>query len=148
MLTRPSRETFPRCPDSWEWIREITCHIRSPASSPDWGSPALEESGITARRATPASAWIGVLIFPIGRVWAMLAPGSFYETVAQYPLYNRHLFHDVGAFQLGNAAALLAGLGGRSGLGVALWAGAVGGSAHAVSHWIDAQLGAGPPIRH
>ncbi len=80
-------------------------------------------------------------MFLIGGGWALVAPGSFFEVVATYPPYNEHLFHDLGAFQLGIAAALVAGLAGRSGLDVALWAGAVGASAHAVSHWIDAELG-------
>lgn len=96
---------------------------------------------MTARSVMLASAWIGALIFLVGGAWAMLAPQSFYDVVATYPPYNRHLFHDVGAFQLGIAAGLVAGIGGRSGLRVALWAGAVGASAHAVSHWIDADLG-------
>ncbi|MDQ4036866.1 MAG: hypothetical protein M3313_00575, partial [Actinomycetota bacterium] len=61
--------------------------------------------------------------------------------VARYPPYNQHLFHDLGAFQLGIAAGLMAGIVGRSGLAVALWAGAVGSAAHAVSHWTDAGLG-------
>lgn len=95
----------------------------------------------TTRRVVLASAFIGALMFLVGGVWAMLAPVSFFDVVASYPPYNEHLFHDLGAFQLGIAAALIAGIGGRSGLRVALWAGAVGASAHAVSHWIDADLG-------
>lgn len=93
------------------------------------------------RRLIRGSAWIGALIFLVAGAWAFFAPHSFFEVVARYPPYNRHLFHDLGAFQLGIAAALLAGIGGRSVLGVAMWAGAVGASAHAVSHWIDAHLG-------
>jgi len=88
-----------------------------------------------------ASAFIGALMFLVGGVWAMVAPVSFFDVVALYPPYNEHLFHDLGAFQLGIAAALIAGIGGRSGMRVALWADAVGASAHAVSHWIDADLG-------
>jgi hypothetical protein len=57
--------------------------------------------------------------------------------VATYPPYNRHLLHDIGAFQLGLAAALLAGIVGRRGLAVALWGGTVGATAHAVSVWMD-----------
>jgi len=93
------------------------------------------------RRLAVTAAWIGALFFAVGGLWALLAPHAFFEVAARYPPYNRHLFHDVGAFQLGLAAALLAGILGRSGLAVALWAAAVATSAHAVSHWIDADHG-------
>lgn len=96
---------------------------------------------MTARRVVLIGAWIGALFFLVGGVWAMLAPHAFFEVAARYPPYNRHLFHDVGAFQLGLAAGLVAGIAGRGGLAVALWAAAVGACAHAVSHWIDAGLG-------
>lgn len=95
----------------------------------------------TRRRLVLGSAVIATLMFSIGGGWAMLAPEAFFDVVARYPPYNLHLFHDLGAFQLGIAAALVAGIAGREGLGVALWAAAVGASAHAVSHWIDADLG-------
>jgi hypothetical protein len=86
-------------------------------------------------------AWIGVALFAVPGVWALAAPHSFYRTIAMYPPYNRHLCHDLGAFQLGIAAALLAGIARRRGLAVGLWGGAVGASAHAVSHWMDHGLG-------
>ena len=96
---------------------------------------------MTARRFALACAAIGFLFFAVTGVWAFLAPHSFFDVVALYPPYTRHLFHDAGAFQLGIAAALLAGMVGRSGLAVGLWGGAVGGTLHAVSHWIDRNLG-------
>jgi hypothetical protein len=94
-----------------------------------------------AGRFAVACAWLGALVFLVGGAWALLAPHSFFESVATYPPYNRHLFHDVGAFQLGIAAGLLAAAARRKALAVGLWAGAVGASVHAVSHWIDADLG-------
>jgi hypothetical protein len=87
------------------------------------------------------AAWIGVVFFTATGAWALLGPHSFFTKLATYPPYNRHLFHDAGAFQLGIAAALLAGIAGRGGLAVGLWAGAVGATLHAVSHWIDRDLG-------
>jgi len=96
---------------------------------------------MTARRAALTCAWIGALAFLLGGAWALFAPRSFFDVAATYPPYNPHLFHDVGAFQLGIAAGLLAGIFGRSGLAVGLWTGAVGASAHAVAHWMDADLG-------
>jgi hypothetical protein len=87
------------------------------------------------------AAWIGVLFFAITGAWAFFAPHSFFTTVALYPPYTRHLFHDAGAFQLGVAAGLLAGLAERGGLAVGLWTGATGATLHAISHWIDRDLG-------
>ncbi|HZD69675.1 MAG TPA: hypothetical protein VFA45_12415 [Actinomycetes bacterium] len=86
-------------------------------------------------------AWIGALLFALGGIWALSSPHSFSTVIATYHPYNRHLFHDVGAFQLGIAAALAAGIAGRKPLAVGLWGGAVGATAHAASHWIDANLG-------
>jgi hypothetical protein len=94
-----------------------------------------------ARRIALACAWIGALFFAVIGVWAFVAPHSFFTTVALYPPYAHHLFHDVGAFQLGIAAGLLAGIAGRAPLAVGLWAGSVGGVMHAISHWIDRSLG-------
>lgn len=96
---------------------------------------------MTARRLAIASAWVGVLFFAVTGAWALLAPHSFFEILAKYPPYHRHLFHDAGAFQLAIAAGLLAGLFGRSPLAVGLWSGATGATLHAVSHWVDADLG-------
>ena len=92
-------------------------------------------------RVAMVSAWVGAAFGVIAGAWAFLAPDSFYEVVATYPPFNRHLFHDLGAFQLGIAAALLAALARRTALAVGLWGGAVGATLHAVSHWIDAELG-------
>jgi len=96
---------------------------------------------MTGRRIALGSAWVGVVLFLGAGAWALLAPRNFFDVVATYPPYNEHLFHDVGAFQLGLAAALLAAIFGRRGLAVGLWAGAVAASAHAVSHWADTELG-------
>lgn len=91
-----------------------------------------------------ACAVLGVVLFAFGGVWAMIWPQSFFDQLATYPPYNHHLFHDLGGFQLGIAAALVAGIAARSGLAVGLWGGAVGASAHAVAHWLDTELGGRP----
>ena len=96
---------------------------------------------MTARRMALGAAWLGAVVTVVTGAWALLAPRSFYEVLATYPPYHRHLFHDVGAFQLGIAAGLLAALARRAALAVGLWGGAVGATLHAVSHWIDADLG-------
>ena len=99
---------------------------------------------MTARRMALGAAWVGVIFTVVTGAWALVAPRSVYNILATYPPYNHHLFHDVGAFQLGIAAALVAALARRAALAVGLWGGAVAGSLHAVSHWIDADLGGRP----
>jgi hypothetical protein len=96
---------------------------------------------MTQKRIAIVVAWIGALFFVGIGAWAFLAPHSFFTKLADFPPYNRHLFHDVGAFNLGIGAALLAGIAGRSGLAVGLWGAAVATSVHAVSHWVDADQG-------
>ena len=96
---------------------------------------------MTARRLAIASAWVGAAFFLVTGAWAMIDPQSFFDVLAKYPPYNKHLFHDVGAFQLAIAAGLLAGIAGRNALAVGLWAGATGTTLHAISHWIDINAG-------
>ena len=94
------------------------------------------------RRGLPrAITTLAALLFLVPGGWAFLWPRSFYETVATFPPYNLHLFHDAGAFQLGIGAALLAGLLWSDGLLVALVGGAVGTVIHAIAHILDAELG-------
>ena len=61
--------------------------------------------------------------------------------MATYPPYNRHLFHDLGAFNLGLAATLALGLGRWRGLVVGLGGGSVAAVMHAVAHWLDRNQG-------
>ena len=96
---------------------------------------------MTPRRIGRTSAAIGALFFAVTGTWAFVSPRSFFTTLATYPPYAKHLFHDIGAFQLGLAAGLFAGVAGRAGLAVGLWAGGVGSVMHAISHWIDRDLG-------
>jgi hypothetical protein len=95
-------------------------------------------------RVSLGCALVGVVAFMVGGVWAMVSPQSFFEVVAPFPPYNEHLFHDLGAFQLGIAAALAAGAVARSALVTGLSGGAVGAVAHVGSHWMDADLGGHP----
>ncbi len=83
-----------------------------------------------------------VAVFFIGvGVWALLSPQSFYEQLATYPPYNKHLFHDVGAFQAGIGSTLLFALFRRDALQVALMGTSVGAILHAISHFVDRDLG-------
>jgi hypothetical protein len=84
---------------------------------------------------------LGAAPFLVGGIWALLWPHSFYESVATFPPFNLHLFHDAGAFQLGIAAAMIGGLIWRDALAVGLFGGVVGSMIHAISHLVDADLG-------
>jgi hypothetical protein len=106
----------------------------------------------TERAAAPAvpagfvrgvAAVLGIVTAVLG-AWALLAPRSFYDVVATFPPYNRHLIHDVGAFQLGIGATLLLALRWRDGLAVALGGYAVGAIVHTASHLVDSGLGGRP----
>ena len=84
----------------------------------------------------------GLAVFFIGLgIWALLSPMSFYEQLATYPPYNKHLFHDVGAFQVGIGSTLLFALFRRDALQVALLGTSVGAVLHAISHVVDRDLG-------
>jgi hypothetical protein len=69
--------------------------------------------------------------------WAFAAPHSFYEQIATWPPYNKHLFHDVGSFQAGLGAAILFAVFVEDALTAALSGAAVGSVLHAISHFID-----------
>ncbi len=87
----------------------------------------------------------GVAFVALG-VWAMVDPGSFFETLARFEPYNQHLLQDIGAFQIGLGAVLLfAGWSGRAdGLTVALLGVGVAAALHTVSHIVGRDLGGVP----
>ena len=77
-------------------MKQKAMHTTSP-----WAPPELRP-GVTA-----AVLISGLFMLAFG-VWAFFAPVSFAEFVA-FP-YNRHLLHDVGAFQIGIGATVLLAL--------------------------------------
>ena len=84
---------------------------------------------------------LGAVAFLVPGVWSFGWPRSFHETVAQFDPFNLHLFHDLGAFQIGIGVALLAALVWRDAVAVALAGATAGAAVHAVSHVIDRDLG-------
>jgi hypothetical protein len=75
--------------------------------------------------------------------WAMLGPRSFFDSLASdFPPYNVHLIHDIGAFTLGLGVTALVALGWRDGWSVALAGNATAALAHLVSHLVDRDEGA------
>jgi hypothetical protein len=93
------------------------------------------------KRMPTLTAYAGGAFLVISGVWALLAPRSFYDAVATYPPYNRHLIHDIGAFMTGLGAGLFAGLRLRRAVTVALVANAVAAVAHEISHIVDRNEG-------
>lgn len=82
------------------------------------------------------------LVFWMGSgVWAFLAPKSFYDNLAEYPPYNEHLFHDIGAFSIGIGSFVVLAWLGWTALQVALGGVAVASVLHAVAHIMDAGEG-------
>ena len=80
----------------------------------------------------------GLLMLALG-IWAFFAPASFADFVA-FP-YNRHLLHDVGAFQIGIGATMLLALLWADGVMVVLAGYVVGTGFHLASHIIDRHVG-------
>lgn len=97
------------------------------------------------RRFETLVAWVGAAGFALFGVWAMAAPQSFFDTVATFEPYNRHLIQDVGSFQIGLAAVLLVALVARvDALATALLGTGIASAAHTVSHLLGTDLGGNP----
>jgi hypothetical protein len=96
------------------------------------------------RRIVRAIAILAAAFYAIFGAWALLAPRSFFDTVAAFPPYNEHFLHDLGAFQLGLGAAVLGALAIRRSLVAGLVGVAVASVLHAATHAVDAHLGGQP----
>lgn len=92
---------------------------------------------MTADRFATIVLWLAGLFFLLPGVWAFLDPRSFYDQLATFPPYNRHLVHDIGAFQIGIGAALLLATRWHDAAFVALAGAAAAASVHLLSHIID-----------
>lgn len=108
--------------------------------------PAPSVETVATDRLARAAAGTGAVAFLPAGLWAMVAPRSFFEQVAEFHPYNQHLLQDIGAFQLGlGAVLLLVALRPRiDALTAALLGTGVGGTAHAVSHVLGHDLGGKP----
>lgn len=95
---------------------------------------------ILGRTVAATTALIGVLSAAAG-AWALIAPVAFYRVIAPFPPYSQHLIHDIGSFQLGLGACLLAALLVRDALLAVLLGNSVGATAHVASHLMDRAYG-------
>jgi hypothetical protein len=89
-------------------------------------------------RYVAAAAGVFLVVFGF---WAFFDPRSFFDQIATYKPYNRHLIHDIGAFQIGIGATLLVALAWTDVLATALAGAGAGALMHAVAHWWDKDLG-------
>jgi hypothetical protein len=83
------------------------------------------------------AAGLGALVLVGTGLWALIDPSSFYDQLAEWPPYNEHFLHDVGAFQIGLGAALAFALVWGDALFVALAGVGVGAVLHTVAHAVD-----------
>jgi len=77
-------------------------------------------------------------------VWAFVAPLNFFSTIATFAPANVHLFHDLGAFQIGFGLALILPVMLRAPVRVPLLAVLVASTLHVISHIEDIRLGGNP----
>jgi hypothetical protein len=108
--------------------------------------PVIARSSILGSRFPRVVAIVLGLGFVALGAWAMIEPGSFFDSLAVFEPYNQHFLQDIGAFQVGlGAVLLLAGLPARAdGLTVGLVGVGIGAALHAVSHIIGIGLGGTP----
>jgi hypothetical protein len=83
----------------------------------------------------------GILTLALG-IWALVDPSSFFDNIADWPPYNRHFIHDIGAFQVAIGAALLFALIWQGDAVLAALGGAaIGSTLHWIAHITDEGLG-------
>jgi hypothetical protein len=92
-------------------------------------------------RAAQVIAVVVGLFLLVAGFWAFFAPRDFFENAATFEPFNRHFIRDIGAFQIGLGAVLLAGVFLRDALLAVLAGVAVGSGFHFVAHVIDRELG-------
>jgi DoxX-like family len=80
--------------------------------------------------------------FLVTGLWPFFDPRSFYDNVAEFPPYNAHFLHDIGAFQIGLGIILvLALIWPRDALLVALAGTGIAAAFHFVAHIQDEDQG-------
>lgn len=94
----------------------------------------------------PAMAVVGGVMFGGFGLWAMVSRSSVFDQLAAFDPYNQHFLQDIGAFQIGIGAILLAIRFLPDGLTAALLGSAVGAGAHTVSHLLGTDLGGSPSV--
>ncbi len=85
----------------------------------------------------------GLLTLSLG-IWALADTTSFFDNIADWPPYNRHFIHDLGAFQIALGATLLFALIWQGDAVLAALGGAaIGATLHWIVHITDEEFGGG-----
>jgi hypothetical protein len=105
----------------------------------DMNTPARSPKPWQRAFVTIAAIVVGGFMLIFG-VWSLLFPRSF-DALIDFPPYNEHLLHDVGAFQIGIGVSVLLSLMWSDSIGVALVAFIVAGTIHSINHALDRHLG-------
>jgi len=81
---------------------------------------------------------LGAAFYLVAGVWPLVDSRSFFDQLATFEPYNAHFLHDIGAFQVGIGATLVAALWKRhDAIFVALAGAGIGTAVHAGAHIAD-----------
>ncbi len=106
---------------------------------------AVSSPSATSGRFPKIAAAGGGFVFLLLGVWALVAPASFFDSIAVFEPYNRHFVQDLGAFQIGLGATLvLAAFLTSDALVAALIGVGTGAVAHVASHLASLDSGGNP----
>jgi peptidoglycan/LPS O-acetylase OafA/YrhL len=93
------------------------------------------------------TAAVGGVVFLLLGLWALVAPASFFDSIAVFEPYNSHFVQDLGAFQIGLGATLvLAAFLTSDALVAALIGVGTGAIAHVASHLASLDSGGNPAL--
>lgn len=95
----------------------------------------------TLHRVSIAITALGGVFFVGFGIWAFADPTGFYDAVAEFPPYNEHFLHDIGAFQIGIGAALLLACWRSDAIFSAAGGAGIGSAVHTLAHIGDRDLG-------
>jgi predicted anti-sigma-YlaC factor YlaD len=96
--------------------------------------------GRTSRTLVGVACLLNGCLMLIFGVWALLLPASFAAFI-DFPPYNEHLLHDLGAFQIGIGVTLCLALFWPDAIAVALVGFIAAGTIHVINHSLDHELG-------
>lgn len=90
---------------------------------------------------------VGAFVFLTFGLWAMVAPQSFFESIALFEPYNEHFIQDIGSFQIGLGAVLaMAAFFTSDALVAGLVGVGIGALAHVISHLLGLDAGGRPAL--
>jgi hypothetical protein len=108
----------------------------------DMNTPGRSQKPSQRALVVIAAIVVGGFILIFG-VWSLLLPRGL-DAFIDFPPYNEHLLHDVGAFQIGIGVSVLLSLMWSDSIGIALVGFIVAGTIHSINHALDQHLGGHP----